>query len=72
MFRAEVVQDVPEPPVHLFEDGHMLLGRPAPEPTEPGNGVIHPRVTGSGCFNHAPFGIMVLIFIACTLAAAGQ
>jgi len=52
--------------VHLFQDGHMLLGRPAPQPAQPGDGVINPRVTGSRCFSHAPFGIKVLIFIACS------
>jgi hypothetical protein len=46
MLRPQVVQDVPEPPVHLFQDGHVLLSRPAPQPAQPAQRVVHPRVTG--------------------------
>ena len=53
--------------MHLFQDGDVLLGRPASEPGQARHGVIHPRVTGGWCFSHGPFGIMVLIFIARTL-----
>jgi len=55
--------------VHLFQDGDVFLGWPAAEPAQAGHGVIHPRVTGDWCFSHGPFGIMVLIFISCTLLA---
>ena len=55
--------------MHLFQDGDVFLGWPAAEPTQAGHGVIHPRVTGDRCFSHGPFGIMVLIFISCTLLA---
>jgi hypothetical protein len=53
--------------VHLFQDGDVLLDRAALEPAQARDGVIHPRVTGGWCFSHGPFGIMVLIFISCTL-----
>jgi hypothetical protein len=53
--------------VYLFQDGDVLLGWPAPEPAQTRHGVIHPRVAGDWCFSHGPFGIMVLIFISCTL-----
>ncbi len=62
--------------MYLFQDGHVLLGRPALQPSQPRDSVIHPRVTGGWCFRHGPFGIKVLIFIPCILlicaaAAAG-
>ena len=53
--------------MHLFQDGDVLLGRPASEPGQARHGVIHPRVTGGWCFSHGPFGIIVLMFIFSTL-----
>ena len=41
----------------------MLLRRPAWQAAEPGDGVIHPCVTGYRRFRHGPFGIKILIFI---------
>jgi hypothetical protein len=67
MLRPQVVQDVPEPSVHLFKDGDVLLGWPALESAQARHCVIHPRVTGGWCFGHDPFSIKVLIFIPCTL-----
>ena len=53
--------------MYLFQHGDVLLGWQAAEPTQARHGVVHPRVTGDWCFSHGPFGIMVLIFISCTL-----
>jgi predicted lipid carrier protein YhbT len=63
MLRVEVVQDVAEPSVHLFQDGDVLVGWPASELAQARYRVIHPRVTGGWCFSHDPFGITVLIFV---------
>ena len=63
--------------MHLFQDGHVLLGRPALELAQARDSVIHPLVACFWRFRHAPFGIIVLIFIArtqlaCAAAAAGR
>jgi hypothetical protein len=50
--------------VYLFQDGHVLLGRAAPQPAQARDGVIHPLIACFWRFRHDPFGIMVLIFIA--------
>src|SRR3984957_15643479 len=63
VLRVEVVQDVAEPPVRLFQDGDVLLGRTARKPAQARHRVIHARVPGGWRFSHDPFGIMVLIFV---------
>jgi len=60
---AYIVQDVPQPAVHLFQDGHMLLGRAALEAAQTRDGVVHAIVAGCWRLSHDPFGIMVLIFV---------
>jgi hypothetical protein len=67
MLRPQIVQDVAEPSVHLFEHGDVLLGRPALQPAQARDGVIHPHVTGWRCLRRGPFGLKVLIFVPCTL-----
>jgi hypothetical protein len=49
--------------VHLFQDGHVFLGRPAAQPAQPRDGLVDPHVTGRRCLSHGPFGIKVLIFV---------
>jgi hypothetical protein len=47
---VELAQDVPEPPVYLFEHGDMLVRRPARQAAQPGDGIVDPLVTCRRCF----------------------
>jgi hypothetical protein len=60
---CELAQDVPEPPVHLFQDGHVILRGYAAQPAQPGDGGIHPGVAGWGWVSQTAFGIKILIFL---------
>ena len=60
---AHIVQDVPQPPVYLFQDGHMFLGRPALEAAQTRDGFVHAIVAGCWRLSRGPFGIKVLIFV---------
>lgn len=42
---GELAQDVPEPSVHLFQNGHVLIGRRPGQPVQLRYGLIDPRVT---------------------------
>jgi hypothetical protein len=42
---VELTQDVPEPPVHLFEHGDMLINRPSRQAAQPGHGIVDPLIT---------------------------
>jgi hypothetical protein len=60
---GELAQDVPEPPVHLFQDGHVILRGPAAQAAQPGDGGIHPGVASWRWSGQTSFGIKVLIFL---------
>ena len=67
MTLVELAQDVPEPPVHLFEHGDMVLDGQARQAAQPGHGTIDPLIACRGCWDHDSFGIDILTFIPCTL-----
>jgi hypothetical protein len=46
MVLGEFAQDVPEPAVHLFQDGHVLFYGLALQAAQRRHGGIHPGVTG--------------------------
>ncbi len=50
---SELTQDVPKPPVHLFEHGDMLIGRPTRQTAQSGYGFVDPVIT---CRQYFPGG----------------
>jgi hypothetical protein len=63
LLRIQVVQDVPQPAVRLFEHGDVFVDRSPRQAAQTRDGVIHAVVTGGRSLSHGPFGIKVLIFV---------